>query len=192
MRRQHDHGHAIMNERSARLPLPARFLGLMKLSLMNLVLMNLGLMKTIAVVLAITWATTAMLPGQQINSDSGVAAKIRDLEYARFDAQHRKDNLALDAMFDNALVWVEPNGAQLTKADYLANLRKTGMNVVEIGAESITVHAHGTTAVVVGIYRERGVKDGQAYVLRARFMDTWVFKNGRWLCIAAAATSSVS
>lgn len=187
MRRQHDHGYAAVNEPGVRLPLPARLLGLMNADLMNLVLM-----KMIAMVLAIAWATTAMVPGQQVNSDAEVAARVRSLEYARFGAQHRKDNLALDAMFDNALMWVEPNGMQLTKADYLANLRKAGLNLVEIGPESMTVRAHGTTAVVVGIYRERGVKDGQAYVLRARFMDTWVFKNGKWLCIAAAATSSIS
>jgi ketosteroid isomerase-like protein len=153
-------------------------------------------MKMIALVLAIAWATAAMIPGQQINFDSGLAAtvrdRIRDLEYARFDAQHRKDSLALDAMLDNALVWVEPNGVQLTKADCLAELRRPSINLVEIGPESMTVQAHGTTAVVVGIYRERGVKDGHAYVLRARFMDTWAFKNGKWLCIAAAATSSIS
>lgn len=177
MRRQHDHGHATMIERRVRLRLSARFLGLMKM---------------IAIVWAIAWATTAMIPGQQLNSNSGVADKVRDLEYARFDAQHRKDNLALDAMFDNALVWVEPNGVQLTKADYLANLRKSSINVVEISPESMTIRAHGTTAVVFGIYRERGVRDGQAYVLRARFLDTWAFKNGKWLCIAAAATSSIS
>jgi ketosteroid isomerase-like protein len=187
LRGQHDHGHATMNERKVRLPLQ-RFLGSMKMS---------SPMKMIAIVVAFVWATTVMipgqqLPGQQINAGSGLAAKVRDLEYARFDAQHRKDNLALDAMFDNALVWVEPDGVQLTKADYLAKLRKPDINVTEINPESMTVRAHGTTAVVVGIYRERGVKDGQAYALRARFMDTWAFKNGKWLCIAAAATSSIS
>jgi ketosteroid isomerase-like protein len=172
VRRQHDHGHANVNE--------------------HLGLMNLRLMKMIAIVLAIAWATTATIPGQQINSDSGVAVKVRDLEYSRFDAQHRRDNLALDAMFDNALVWVEADGVQLTKADYLANLHKPDIDIIDISPESLTVRAHGTTAVVVGIYRERGVKNGQAYVLRARFMDTWAFKNGKWLCIAAAATSSIS
>ena len=182
LRGQHDHGHATMNERKVRLPLQ-RFLGSMKMG---------SPLKMIAIVVAFVWATTVMIPGQKINAGSGLAAKVRDLEYARFDAQRRKDNLALDAMFDNALVWVEPDGVQLTKADYLAKLRKPDINVTEINPESMTVRAHGTTAVVVGIYRERGVKDGQAYALRARFMDTWAFKNGKWLCIAAAATSSIS
>lgn len=177
MCRQHDHGHAAMNERKVHPRLPARFR---------------GWMKTIAIVLAIICSTTAMIPGQQINSDSGLAAKVRNVEYSRFEAQRRKDNLALDALFDNALVLVEPNGAQLTKADYLASLRKPSLSVVEIVPESMTVRTRGTTAVVVGIYHERGVKDGRAYALRARFMDTWVFKNGKWLCIAATATSSIS
>lgn len=177
MRRQHDHGRATMNHPQVRLSLSAA---------------SLGLMKMVAIALAIAWTTSSMVPGQQIGRESGAVAKVRELEYARFEAQRRRNNLALDAMFDNALVWVEPNGVRLTKADYLANLRKPGITIVEIGPESMTVRLRGTTAIVVGIYRERGMKDGQAYMLRARFLDTWVFKNGRWLCIAAAATSSIS
>ena len=152
----------------------------------------MGLMKKIAIVMAFVWATVATIPGQETKSDSGEVAKIRELEYAKFDAQRRKDNATLDAMFDNGLVWVEPDGVQLSKAAYLANVRVASAKVLEIGPASMIVHVLGSTAVVAGIYRERGVKDGRLYVLRARFIDTWALKNGKWVCIAVTATSVIS
>ena len=149
-------------------------------------------MKTITIILAIVWAIATVVPGQEAGSDSGVAAKIRGLEYARFDAQRHKDNVTLAAMFDNALVWVDPDGVQLTKADYLANLRLASAKRLEIGPESLTVHVFENTAVVIGIYHVRSVKGGRPYLQRIRFINTWAFKNGKWVCIAAVATLSLS
>ena len=84
-----------------------------------------------AMVLAIVLAGAAMISGQETGAGSGVAAKIRELEYARFVAQDHKDRTTLDAILDHALVWVDPDGVQLSKADYLARLRSAGTNVRE-------------------------------------------------------------
>jgi len=149
-------------------------------------------MKTIALGLAILCASAATIPAQETGSGSSVAGKVRELELARLDAQRRKDNRTLDAMLDNALVWVEPNGVQLTKADYLANLRSSEGDILEIAPAPMTVHVFGDIAIVAGIYREKGVKGGRLYLQRVRFIDTWTFKDGKWVCIAAAATSSIS
>lgn len=144
-----------------------------------------------AILLFIFCVTRAVAPGQVPGLDSR-AAKILSLENARFDAQKRKDNVALDLMLDSAIVWVDPDGRLLTKSEYLSGDHLASASILEIGPESMSVQFSGDTAVVVGIYRERGVRNGRPYRRRCRFMDTWVFKNGKWLCIAAAATSSVS
>jgi hypothetical protein len=148
------------------------------------------IVKTTALALAILCATVAMISAQE--SSSAVPATIRELELARFDAQQRKDNRTLDAMLDNALVWVEPDGVQWTKADYLANLRSNDVNLLEIAPESISVRVFADIAIVVGIYHEKRVSDGRPFVLRARFIDTWTLKRGKWVCIAATATSTIS
>jgi len=148
------------------------------------------LFKTITLALAILCATVAMVSAQETSSD--LPAKIRELELARFDAQQRKDNRTLDAMLDNALVWVEPDGVQWTKADYLANLHSNDGTILEIAPESISVRVFAGIAIAVGIYHERAVNDGRPFVQRARFIDTWTFKRGKWVCIAATATSTIS
>lgn len=128
------------------------------------------------------------LPGEPPAPNSGAQEKFRTLEYVRFAAQQRGDTAALDAMFDNALVVVEPDGSQLTKAEYLAGLHAADSTVLQVKAESITVHAFGDIALTAGIYREKGVRDGRPYALRCRFINTWAFKRGKWVCVAATAS----
>lgn len=152
----------------------------------------LRLLKTLAAVGAILWATAVMSAGQPPAADSEVATKIRHAESARFEAQRRRDTHALDGMLDNGVVWVDADGAQLTKSDYLARLRSSGKSWFEITPESMTVHVLGSIAIVYGIYREKGMRDGRPYQQRTRFIDTWNFKNGNWVCISAVATAAIS
>jgi hypothetical protein len=70
-------------------------------------------------------------------------------------------------------------------------MRGQGATTLEIKPETMTVQIFGDTASVVGIYRVTGIRAGKAYVQRCRFMDTWVLKNGKWVCVAAVATTAM-
>jgi hypothetical protein len=52
----------------------------------------------------------------------------------------------------------------------------------------MTVRLHGDTAIVTGIYRLNGILDGKGIDQRARFVDTWLEKNGKWVAIASLST----
>jgi hypothetical protein len=121
-------------------------------------------------------------------ADSDSAARVRVLERKRAEAEVHRDNIALDAMFDNALVIIEDDGTLLSKAEYLARIRLKGPAVLEISVESMTVRSFGPGTVIVdGTYRDKRIQDGKIFVGRRRSIDTWVFKAGSWVCIAAAA-----
>jgi len=47
---------------------------------------------------------------------------------------------------------------------------------------------YGNSAVVTGVYREKGVKNGRPYQRRGRFTDTWVYQSGSWVCVASQST----
>ena len=51
--------------------------------------------------------------------------------------------------------------------------------------EQSTVQVYGDSAVVVGVFRSKGLDKGKTYVNRERFVDTWVKINGTWKCVAA-------
>ena len=134
------------------------------------------------------WAARFLCAAQGREPESGGAAKVRVLEHRRAEAEVRKDNIALDAIFDNALVMIEDDGTLLSKAEYLSRIRLAGTAALEISVESMTVRSFGPGAVIVdGTYRDKWVRDGKVFVQRRRSIDTWVFKAGHWVCIAAAA-----
>ena len=39
-----------------------------------------------------------------------------------------------------------------------------------------------------GVFRAKGVEAGKPYVRRERFVDTWIYKGGNWVCVATNAT----
>ena len=37
-------------------------------------------------------------------------------------------------------------------------------------------------------FARKGIKGGKAYLRQDRFVDTWMKKNGSWVCVSASAT----
>jgi ketosteroid isomerase-like protein len=150
-------------------------------------------MKSLFHLLCVLLATATLSAAQESAAvDAHVAEEVRNLERSKFDALQRRDSNTLDAMLDDGLLWVDPNGSLWTKADYLANMHNPNWQLLQVIPESMIVQAHGDVAIVVGIYHERGLISGHPYVERCRFIDTWVLKKGKWTCIAVTATSAIA
>jgi ketosteroid isomerase-like protein len=47
------------------------------------------------------------------------------------------------------------------------------------------LHRRGDTVVVTGATREKGTEKGKPYAHQGRFTDTWIKKDGQWLCVAS-------
>jgi ketosteroid isomerase-like protein len=135
--------------------------------------------------LIILVSVTLFAPAQDA-PNGGTASNIIALEHAWVDGQARNDNGALNLIFDNALVYVE-YGKLVTKGEYLLRVRTAKSSEQMVVLESMTVRVLGGTAIVVGTYRERGVKGGSTSIARWRFVDTWVKKEGNWKLVAAAS-----
>jgi hypothetical protein len=67
-------------------------------------------------------------------------------------------------------------------------VKASSLNPEQIVNESMTAYLYGDSAVVTGIYREKGVRNGKPYVRRGRFTDTWVTQGGTWVCAASQST----
>ena len=98
---------------------------------------------------------------------------------------------ALDALLDNAIVLVNDDGSVQTKKEFLASLRAANSQEQQVAPESMSVRVFGNTAIASGVMRVKGVEGGKPYVRREQFVDTWVNKNGQWVCIATDATPVV-
>ncbi len=130
----------------------------------------------------------ALIAAAQDGADAGAVTKVLALEHAWNQAEERKDTKAMDALFDNALVYVDYDGTFRTKAEFLARVKSSASQPQQEITESMTAHMFGSTVVVTGVYVAKGVEKGKPYVRRGRFVDTWAFKDGSWLCVASQAT----
>src|ERR1700730_17627962 len=144
-------------------------------------------MRTVRTVICIATLVSAAAFAQG-TPDADAQSKILALESAWNQAVGTRDTKALNAIFDNFLVYVEHDGRVMSKAEYLATVKRAGGNPQQVTTEGVTVHLWGTPAIVTGIYRERGVHDGKPYNRRGRFIDTWILKDGIWVCVAAQGT----
>jgi len=94
---------------------------------------------------------------------------------------------ALAQIFDDAFVYVDADGLLMTKANFLERMKK--VQVQHVVTESMTAQMFGPTGIVTGTYRAIEMRAGQAVQRRGRFINTWVYKNGAWLCVAAQDTT---
>ncbi len=135
---------------------------------------------------------TALSGLAQDASDSATQSKIIAMEGVWNQAYKSADTKALDSLLDNAVVLVNDDGSVQTKAQFLAGVKATGAQAgsqeQQVVPESMSVHVFGNTAIATGVFRAKGVKGGKSYVRRERFIDTWVEKGGRWVCVATDAT----
>ena len=114
--------------------------------------------------------------------------KILALENAWNQAEEHKDMKGLDSLLDSTLVYVDYDGSMMDKAQFIESIKAPSLHPEQIVNESMTAHVYGDSAVVTGLYREKGQKNGKPYLRRGRFTDTWVYHDGRWVCVASQST----
>lgn len=123
-------------------------------------------------------------PFAPAQDEEAIRTKILALEKAWNQAYKLADTKAMGAILDDKIILIEDDGTVKTKAEFLASIKEPTSNEEQVVPESLIVHVFGKTAVAVGVI---GVK-GKSGIHRERFIDTWIEKNGNWVCIASDAT----
>jgi ketosteroid isomerase-like protein len=121
----------------------------------------------------------------QLNAEQ---ARILTLENAWNQAVQQKDAGALKMLLGQDLIYVDYDGTLMSKAEYLVSMQSLSLHPTHIVNEGMTVHLYGNVAVVRGVCRETGVKNGKPYAIRMRFTDTWLHRSENWICVASHST----
>jgi ketosteroid isomerase-like protein len=131
-----------------------------------------------------------VLAGSLLAQESGsVQSKIIAMEKAWNQAFKFRDKKALGEILHDSIVLVNDDGSLESKSGFLAAVEAAKQSDdQQAEPESIAVHVFGDVAIATGIFKEKGVENGKPYTRRNRFVDTWVNKNGNWVCVAASAT----
>lgn len=114
--------------------------------------------------------------------------RILALETAWNRAEEQKDAKALDSLLASTMLYIDYDGSLMNKEQFLASVKAPSLSPEQIVNESMAAEMYGTTAIVTGVYREKGKAGGKAYLRRGRFIDTWINQNGTWRCVASQST----
>jgi ketosteroid isomerase-like protein len=139
----------------------------------------------VAVAVTLVMSSTAVAAAVE-DHDSAARDQVLALEKAWNQAYKAGDTKALSSILDNSLVLVEDDGSLKTKSEFLASVKSSNANAEQVSPESLSVRVFGNTAIAIGVILVKETKGGKS--LRERFIDTWINKEGRWVCIATNAT----
>jgi ketosteroid isomerase-like protein len=117
-----------------------------------------------------------------------IEGKIVALEKLWNQAYKSGDAKALDSILDDSIVLINDDGSMQTKKEFLASVKAVNAQEQQVSPEALKVHVHGEVAVATGVMRAKGNERGKTYIRPERFVDTWLHKNGTWVCIATDAT----
>jgi hypothetical protein len=135
------------------------------------------------------WALLlATAPLAQDKSPSSDEIQIKQLERAWNQAESRQEINEVSSLLAETLSYTDYDGSFMNKAEYLKWIVAPQQKADHLYDEGMTVQLYGNAAVATGIYRESGTNKGKSYVIRSRYTDTWIKRNGTWLCVASQST----
>jgi ketosteroid isomerase-like protein len=126
-----------------------------------------------------------------VAQEKGASAEeiqIRQLERAWNQSESKQEVKEVANLVDDTLVYTDYDGSIMNKAEYLKWVAAPEQKADHLFDEGMTVHVYGDAAVVNGVYRESGTNKGKHYVIRSRYTDTWIKRDGIWRCVASHST----
>lgn len=132
---------------------------------------------------ALLLAALPLVPARA--QETGDAAEIRSLELKIADWYKSRQIQTFAALLDDDFVITFEDGSTYGKTGYLSYSASSSTVVESVEISDMRVRLHGETAVVTGVYHEKGNDSRQAYDYHDRFTDVWMKKSGKWRLIAA-------
>lgn len=129
--------------------------------------------------------TVAALGQTSKTASSADSAKLIALERLWNQAQVIRDADAIASMIGDKFVNTEWDGEVTDRGRFLADFADPKFQPSIMSIDDVKVEMYGATAVVVGNYHTKGTYGGKPYEHFGRFTDTWVFQDGKWLCVAS-------
>jgi ketosteroid isomerase-like protein len=113
------------------------------------------------------------------------ASKVVAMENLWNQMQLNHDAPAMEKMLDEDFVLTDYDGSLLTKSQFLESIKDPSTKLTQEMSEGMKLHQHGVTVVITGATREKGTQNGKSFAHNGRFTDTWIKKDGRWVCVAS-------
>jgi ketosteroid isomerase-like protein len=141
-------------------------------------------MKKILAVLALvlTAGAAAARPAENVSQE------LMKLENDWAKAGLAGDAAALEKMLAPDYVYTNPEADTATRAEVINGMKSGATKYDAFKVEDMKVRVYGDAAVVTGKATTTGMENGKHIDDVVRFTDTWVKRNGNWVCAATQVT----
>jgi len=118
------------------------------------------------------------------DSSHGSKTLLLALENAWNKAQLQHDSKALDGLLAESFISTDNDGVFMTKAQFLVDNSDLSYAASLMTNSDEQVFLYENAVVVAGTYHAKGSYKGKPFDHYGRFTDTWIYANGKWLCVA--------
>ena len=125
-------------------------------------------------------------------NNPATVSKILALENQWNTAYKRSDIAVMESLLADDFIITVEDGSTFSKPGYIAHNGNSTVHVEVSDMSDVKVRLHGNTAVVTGVYHEKGTDKGKPYDYHDRFTDVWMNIQGRWQVIASHYSSPIS
>jgi hypothetical protein len=112
-------------------------------------------------------------------------ANLIALEHMWNEAQVSRDSTAIASMIGDKFINTEYDGEVSNRGKFLSDFADPKFKPSLMNIQNIEVAAYSNTAIVTGDYHTKGIYGSKPYEHFGRFTDTWVYQDGKWLCVAS-------
>ena len=121
---------------------------------------------------------------QRVRSEQEILIQ---LEQDWDEAFHRNDARFIERILADEFIVTYPDGSRGDRAKEL-ELATVDQPIESSRLDEFTVKVYRDTAVVWFTQHLAGASQGQTLQLTFRYMDVFVFRDGRWQCVASQST----
>ncbi len=116
--------------------------------------------------------------------------EIRHMEERLRTAMLTSDVPTLQALIDDRLLFVAPNGAVVRKADDL-NLHRSGsLRFARLDLGEMLIEIYGKFAIVVVHAAIAGTMNGQGFEGKYRYVRAWMEHDGGWRVVGGSVSAA--
>lgn len=129
-------------------------------------------------------AVALLSPAPHASAQSAVEKELIQLERDWDAAFFRNDIAFIDRVLAPEFVATYPDGARGDRNKELANAAAFNQQIESSTLNEFKVQVHGDTAIVWFTRRLVGPSKGRRLLIVHRYIDVFVRREGRWLCVA--------
>ena len=100
----------------------------------------------------------------------------------------KKDTVKMLSLGTPDCLFVEPSGQLISLTSFVADVKSGAYTVQSMHIDDLKVRIYGDSAVVFGLETEKSRYKGKDASGQYRFVDTWLKRNGQWLCASSGNT----